>query len=282
MDSNIIKAIINLVKKFDAEVKDSKDVHDRANSMGDGLEEYIKDLFIDSTTTNKSEKIQARSEIFSYTGSRNAPPDAILKAGDAIEVKKIETLKAPLALNSSYPKHKLYSNSSMISKSCKECEQWDEKDIVYCVGSLDKKTKKLNHLMMVYGEDYAASLDVYTGLKRKVTEAIKNADVDLSETNELARINKIDPLKITSLRIRGMWIIKNPVVVFDYIYNPKSNVDFQFAAIINFDKYETLKYTDDLEQLSKIESNLEIENVKIQDPNNPAKLRMAKLITFFK
>lgn len=282
MESNIIKAIINLVKKFDTEVNDSKDIHNRANSMGDGLEEYIKDLFVDIENSSKVEKMQAKSEIFSYLGSRNAPPDAMLKKGDAIEVKKIETLKASLSLNSSYPKHKLHANSSMISKACKECEQWDEKDIVYCVGTLDKKTKKLNHLMMVYGEDYAASLDVYTGLKSKITNAIKDANVDLSETNEFARINKIDPLKITSLRIRGMWIIENPIVVFDYIYSPKKDANFQFAVIINDEKYKTLKYTDDLEMLNKIESNLEINNVEIQDPNNPAKLRKAKLITFFK
>jgi len=34
---------------------------------------------------------------------------------------------------------------------------------------------------------------------------------------ELGRYNEIDPLKITNLRIRGMYQIKHPREVFDYL-----------------------------------------------------------------
>ena len=62
----------------------------------------------------------------------------MLRNGDAIEVKKIESLSSALALNSSYPKHKLYCNSSMISTACREAEQWSEKDMIYAVGVVEK------------------------------------------------------------------------------------------------------------------------------------------------
>lgn len=62
--------------------------------------------------------------MFSYIGNQNNPPDSMLRNGDAIEVKKIESKKAALALNSSYPKAKLYADSPMINKECRECEKW--------------------------------------------------------------------------------------------------------------------------------------------------------------
>jgi hypothetical protein len=36
-------------------------------------------------------------------------------------------------------------------------------------------------------------------------------------TKELGRYNKIDPLEITDLRIRGMYQVKHPTKVFDYL-----------------------------------------------------------------
>ena len=40
------------------------------------------------------------------------------------------------------------------------------------------------------------------------------------------------------------------------------------------------KLYDELLELEKENKNLEIKNVKIKNPNNPAKLKKAKLITF--
>ena len=64
----------------------------------------------------------------------------MLQGGDAIEVKKIASQTAQIALNSSYPTAKLYANSPMITKACRECEQWDEKDLLYAIGSVQKKS----------------------------------------------------------------------------------------------------------------------------------------------
>ena len=52
---------------------------------------------------------------------------------------------------------------------------------------------------------------------------IELQDVEFSETNELGRVNKVDPLGITYLRIRGMWGIENPIKVFNYVAPAEQN-----------------------------------------------------------
>lgn len=83
--------------------------------MGGALEEYVKDIFVDTVGELDLEiRNQKISSHFSYFGNQNNPPDSILCGGDAIEVKKIESRGASLALNSSYPKSKLYAASNML------------------------------------------------------------------------------------------------------------------------------------------------------------------------
>ena len=57
--------------------------------------------------------------------------------GVAIEVKKIESPNSALALNSSYPKAKLYSDCEMINRACRFCEPWEVRDMLYVVGVLN-------------------------------------------------------------------------------------------------------------------------------------------------
>ena len=45
LKNNILKAIINLVQTPTYELKEFYNNHNRANNMGDALEEYIKDVF---------------------------------------------------------------------------------------------------------------------------------------------------------------------------------------------------------------------------------------------
>ena len=271
-NKNIIDAIINIVKNPILELKEYSISHNRANSMGEALEEYIKDVF-SGTLFEKDEnkRMEIISEVFSYLGNTNNPPDSILRGGDAIEVKKIENKSSSLALNSSYPKAKLYSNSSMITDACRSCEKWEEKDIIYTIGTCEKN--KLTSLIFVYGEDYAAKNKIKLGI-----ETIN--DLEFSETNEIGRVNRVDPLGITYFRIRGMWGIENPVKVFDYIYKRDDSKQFNFMALINEDKYLSFSNTKELEDLEKENKNLEIKDVRIKNPNNPAQLKKAKLITF--
>lgn len=286
MTTNLIRAIINIVNNPVTKLKTYSKGSNRINNAGDSLEEYIKNIFISSVFENdENTRNKKISEYFSYTGNKNNPPDIIIKQGDAIEVKKIENITSDLALNSSYPKSKLYSNSDMITEACKNCEiGWKEKDIIYAIGTVNK-TNELLQLSFIYGEDYAASNDVYERIRNTIKNGIIDIEnIEFSQTNELGKVKKIDPLGITSLRIRGMWHIQNPIKTFSYVYKRNEKAKFNLMSIINEDKLYN-SFSNDFEELVKISnknSNLRIIDIYIKNPNNPAKLKKSKLITFYK
>ena len=125
---NIINAILYLIENPVIELVAEYKNRNRTNQAGDALEEYIKDLFAGSLNCSEQERIQHHNKVFSYLGNNSNPPDMMLKNGDAIEVKKIESATSALALNSSYPKAKLFANSNMISTACKNAEpNWTKK-----------------------------------------------------------------------------------------------------------------------------------------------------------
>ncbi|MDO5560912.1 MAG: NgoPII family restriction endonuclease [Oscillospiraceae bacterium] len=277
---NIINAIINLVNNPVITIHAHYVGRNRANSMGDALEEYIKDLFCGTfDETDEAKRIEKISKVFSYLGNNSNPPDGMLFGGDAIEVKKIESVNSALALNSSYPKHKLYADSPMISNACKTAENWTEKDIIYAVGIVNDNS--LKHLTFVYGLDYAASDEIYSRIKMKIKDGVETIpDVEFADTKELGRVNKVDPLGITYLRVRGMWGIENPFSVFDYVYKRDFTKDFNFMCIINDEKFSTFANRQSLIDLCSTNTALSITDVKIKNPDNPAKLVNAKLITY--
>lgn len=275
---NIIDAIFHLVNQPITDLKSTHQAKNRTNQAGVALEEYMKDLFANSFGLSETERMKKHSEIFSYLGNDSNPPDAMLKNGDAIEVKKIESKNSALALNSSYPKHKLVANSSMISTACRNAEKWTEKDIIYMVGVV--KEMSLQHLCMVYGLDYCASDECYSRIKSTIKNGVESIQgVEFAETDELGRVNRVDPLGITYLRVRGMWGIENPWSVFKYIYQRDFSKKFNFMCLINQEKWNEFKNTNLL--LTLKHENLKITDVEIKDPNNPAMLKPAKLITFY-
>ncbi|OGH29161.1 MAG: restriction endonuclease, partial [Candidatus Levybacteria bacterium RIFCSPHIGHO2_12_FULL_37_12] len=204
-----------------------------------------------------------------------------IKQGDAIEVKKIESLRSGIALNSSYPKDKLFSDSPMITSACRLAEDWQEKDLIYVIGvSTDGKLKAL---WFVYGNCYAANKETYERVRDKISKGINELqDVEFSETNELGRVNKVDPLGITYLRIRGMWGIENPIKVFNYAAPIDPNAEFSVNAIMLEEKYLSFpkEERENIENLTS--TNFLIKDIKIKSPNNPAKLLEAKLLSFKK
>jgi len=278
--ANVIDAIINLVKDPKLELLKYSKSHNRANSMGEGLEEYVKDLFA-GTVNEKDKDIRNLrfSETFSYEGNQNNPPDAMLKGGDAIEMKKLESKDAGLALNSSYPKAKIDRDSPMISKSCKICEDWTVKDMIYAVGVV--KGDNLKSLAFIYGSEYCAEKETYEKIKNKIKDGVESIPgVEFAGTKELGRVNRVDPLGITYLRIRGMWGIENPFKVFDYVYVRDEQKDFNFVAIINSEKYLSFDNHTTLEGMLVQYSSLNIKDGKVKNPNNPAQLIDVKVISF--
>ncbi|MFI3277332.1 MAG: NgoPII family restriction endonuclease [Rikenellaceae bacterium] len=277
---NIIDAICSIVNNHQYILKQYTDTGNRANSMGLSLEEYIKDVFAGTLGELDDEIRDTRiSETFSYLGNQNNPPDSILKNGAAIEVKKIQNNDSAIALNSSYPKAKLYANSHMISSACRDCEDWSEKDMIYCVGVV--KESSLSSLAMVYGDDYCADKETYERIKSTIkfgVERIKG--VEFAETKELGRVNRVDPLGITYLRIRGMWGIENPFKVFSKFYHRDFQSKFNFMAIINQEQLQKMDNKYELYDLNNKNINFQIKEIKIPNPNNPAKYRDAILVSY--
>lgn len=281
MSINILSAIKNIVESPINNIETIYSSRNRANSMGEGLEYYIKDAFANTLMeTDEQKRLIAFEQAFSYQGNKSNPPDIIIRQGDAIEVKKIESAGKTLALNSSYPKAKLFANSPMITAACRACEQWKEKNILYAVGVVNDT--KLNSLFFVYGVDYAASAEIYERIKRVISDGVNTIpDVEFAATDELGRVNRVDPLGITYLRVRGMWGIDNPAKTFSYVYTP-TNRAFELTAIINTDKYMSFPTADRLALERLVSNDLTIKDVRIKTPDNPSILKQAKLITYGK
>lgn len=278
--TNILEAIVNIIDNPVLEIKSHYSGRNRANSVGDALEIYIKDAFANTIQVkDEQERMKRYNEVFSWLGNQNHPPDIMIRKGDAIEVKKTQSANSDLALNSSYPKSNIQASSPMITQECRNCEDWKEKDLIYCVGHTTDDT--INSLWMVYGNIYAAKHETYQVIKNKITDGINEIpNVELAETNELGRVNRVDPLGITNLRIRGMWQIQNPRRVFNYLHIKTNNV-FELVVIIPVNKYESFSNN----SKKKIESlagdgKIVMNNVNVKDPNNPANLIEAKLIVF--
>lgn len=276
--TNILEAIVNITNNPVVAIRNHYTGRNRANNVGEALEMFVKDAF---ANTIQEEDIQVKntrySQVFSWLGNQNHPPDIMIRQGDAIEVKKTQSPNSDLALNSSYPKSNIQSNSNMITQECRTCENWTEKDLIYCVGHTTDDSIK--SLWMVYGNIYAAKHETYQIIKQKITNGINEIpNVELAETNELGRVNRVDPLGITNLRIRGMWQIQNPRRVFNYLHT--TGETFELVAVVPTNKYNSFP-TDSKNRIENLGNpNLKISNVKVKDPNNPAKLIDAKLIIF--
>ena len=280
--TNILKAIHTIVNNDIPDVVNFYRSQNKINAVGDALELFIKDVFANTLLeANELKKQEAYEQIFSYAGNANNPPDLMLVSGDAIKVKKLQSETAQIALNSSYPSAKLHSSSPMITKTCRDCEKWDEKDLLYAVGCVNKQ--KLSSLWLVYGDCYAASHEIYQNMKARIIAGInQTAGVEFSPTKELGKVNRVDPLGITSLRMRGMWHIEHPQKVYQYLNlsAKKTNQNFRLLTLMRESKYLSCPVAD-REKLESIDnSNFQIQRVKIKSPDNPVKTIAARLIKY--
>jgi hypothetical protein len=283
--TNVLIALRNILEykqKTLPSVIDHKN-NNRINSIGDLLEYYVKDAFCEVSIglENTDDKLKKYQQTFSYLGNSNNPPDFIVRHGVAVEVKKIEGKSFnSIALNSSFPKDYLYNNDIRISSACRQCEDefggWSRKDMIYAIGNVS--ANRIHSLWFIYGDCFCADKSVYEKVANKIKEGVLSIPgVEFSHTKELGRVNKVDPLGITYLRIRGMWGIEHPSAVFkSYI-----NYDPNHTNIYVLMKKETYDNIDQKPNLQKyIDSGmLKYENVQIPNPNNPAKNIDAILFT---
>lgn len=278
--TNILEAIVNIANNPIVSIRMHYKGRNRVNNIGEALEFFIKDAFANTILEHDEHVKNVKySQVFSWLGNQNHPPDIMIREGDAIEVKKTQSSNSDLALNSSYPKSNIQSDSNMITQECRTCEVWKEKDLIYCVGHTTDDSIK--SLWLVYGNIYAAKHETYQIIKQKISDGINEIpSVVLAETNELGRVNRVDPLGITNLRIRGMWQIQNPRRVFNYLYSSISVANFELVAIIPTYKYNSFSSVSKSNLENFVSSSLNISDVKVKDPNNPANLIDCKLIVF--
>ena len=286
MKTNVLVALKNLIEYGNNEILNiyQSNKHNRANNMGDALEYFVKDLFCSSLNEDDfSKRDIIYSEYLSYLGNSNNPPDFIIRGAEAVEVKKIEkTSWTDIALNSSFPKDKLHSKSTLINKACRECEKdlggWETKDMIYAIGNVEGD--KLRTLWLIYGDCYAASEETYLNLKSKIQEGVTTIQgVEFSETKELGKVKKIDPLGITDLRIRGMWSISHPMKIYSNLAdNYDSTKKLHVYCLMLKDKYDSFPDHNKRDILQYVnQKKLEAYSTKIKNPNNPAQLLPAVL-----
>lgn len=284
MSTNVLKAMINIKNLSNYKINDDGDtVNNRINQEGAALETFVKDAFSNTfNETNKELKKERYDECFSYLGNNRNPPDAIIKNGDAIEVKKHNNL-GDIQLNSSYPKNKLFSDDSRISQKCKDCEEWEEKDILYVSGLIKKVENKevLTLISFIYGDCFAADKEVYINAKNRASNKLNELPEASLETNEIARFNNIDHLEVTRLRVRPMWILDNPITkIFDDIFEYERNkTKFTMLCLMRKEKFESFPEEDKQAIKNDEEINID-EGIQISDPDNPENLIDSVYISF--
>ena len=245
METNLLKALHHLKQVNDFSLSAHYSSSNRMNHMGVALEYFVKDAFCNSLhISDTDEKDKEHSKYFSYLGNDKNPPDFLIRGGDAVEVKKLTKPLNVLALNSSYPKNHLYADSTMIAKACRQAEAWEMRDIIYAVGVVPSTTLKL--LWFVYGDCYAADREVYERPRQRIIEtldAIYDDDGPRPKTRELGRVNRVDPLGITYLRIRGMWAMQGPIKAFNYLRIDRNRAP-SIVALMRAEKYCTFAESD--------------------------------------
>lgn len=273
----IFEALKNIKLQSNTTMCDKEDgIANRMNIMGDKLEKFVEIAFVGLEPTNK-DYLKRRSEVFSYLGNSNNPPDLMLRGGEAIEVKKKKTLGGTLALNSSFPKDKLHSTDSRIKKECVDSEEWSTKEMVYVIGTT-ADNKNLDNLLFIYGSLFCASKEVYEDLFNNIKDGINSIEgIEFIQTKELGKIKKIDNLNFTDLRIRGMWNIVNP-------NNGLTGVSFKHTDKVNIGALipEELCRNEEFNRFEDFCRNNEIDilDVQVPNPNNPSKLINCKKVEY--
>lgn len=280
---NILTAISAIISNSLDISKSSKSngVQNRVNQMGEDFEQYIKNAFADCLGKDERTVKHERNKTFSYLGNIRNPPDAMLRGGDAIEIKKIKTLStSQLQLNSSHPENKFRICNKRINDECRECESWDVKDMLYVIGVVDKE--KIYNIFFIYGDVYCDDRFVYENVENIIKDSINSIDnVELGDTDELGRIHKVDHLGISDLRVRGMWLIESPFKYFKYLYDDAHDEhSFRLMAIIPETKYNGFENRDEFEEICKY-NGVQITDAKLENPQNPAELINCKVIKYF-
>jgi hypothetical protein len=157
---SVLNAIYNIAVGQHFSVLDQANSTNRINRQGEPLEVFIRRALVgDFFSSSEIELAKKTQNVFSYASHDSSPPDLMIRGGDAIEIKKFESFSNTIQLNSSYPKAALHSDYPLLSTECRQCEFWQQKDLIYILAVV--KAKKIQEMWFVDGAVYAASRDVY-------------------------------------------------------------------------------------------------------------------------
>jgi len=254
--TNILTAINTIVAHPISDLVSYYQGSNRINQIGDALECFIKDIFADTVTeSDQQRKLLRYAEVFSYSGNANNPPDLMLRNGDAIKIRQIESLSLEIRLTDSYPRAKLFFDDPVVSKHCRTCENWNVKDLLYIIGVTENNL--LTDLWLVYGDCYFAEREIYENV-----------------------ISRRDPLGITSFS-SGKSKVALPKKNFDYCNEVEDDSNFRLYCIMKMEKCLSFPENDrkQVESLT-LNQGLTIGDISIKSPNTPQWLMPAKLIKF--
>ena len=270
VETNLLKSLVNISKSSHLDLTnvkyDSEDAN-RIQQVGAGLEVFLRDSFcgIPGAITNHKKNYE---KVFSWLGSKNNPPDAMLRSSDAIEIKKHENLKHPnLALNSSPPRSIMKHNDSKIQAKCKKAEKtpW-VKDYLYALGGIQHNNVK--EIIFCYGDCFIASDEVFQKPLNAISDSLKKLEdkgIELQDTNEIGKVKKIDILGYSELRIRGMWGLRSPGKIFKNQIGKSGDEELLIVAIMKKEKFE--KFPE--EDRKKLKNNsFNVKHFQASDPND--------------
>jgi hypothetical protein len=288
--TNIITAMVSIINAYKNKKAFSTDKGAygiRINNWGAYLEDFVTAAFSGSLLINDLKKRQELKEkAFCYTGSLNFSPDLMLKnCGPAIEVKKHASDTGGLRLNSSPPRQTLRKADKRIASAARTVENWEERQIIYAIGTVPDSSNIVKSIQLVYGDCFAANHEFYDRAESKIREQLDERDAENSvkkyEGNELGRMNAVDPLKASYLRVRGIWEMKNPLRIFkeEGITDYSLSEGFTLLAMMKKAEFDKLS-KEDTEALTQLKKYAEVKNVKIINPDNTAQRLDAVLVKY--
>ena len=272
---NALRAIVNLSECKNFDIDETKEyVSNVVSSQGKPLEKFVRASFcgIPGTVGNN----RSSEEVFCYEGAVNNPPDAMLKEkGDAIEVKKVESITT-IHLNSSLPKQRLYADDKTITKEAVECEEWKSRDMLYVIGLVTKNT--IRSLFFFYGDCIFKRNEYYNDIFESVKNSLKGIDKIQQTGNEYGTIKDADGLGInTDMRLRPLNSFDHPLKVFSEIVQPDKNAGFSLFAIMRNSKFKS--FPTESQKLA-LNSGLKHKNEHIRDPDGAGKKIAVEVFSF--
>lgn len=270
--TNVLVALKNILDRNSCILTPIFRSNGSVNAAGDSLEFFVKDMFCTGASQYQyeHEKMRKYNEYLSWTGNSSNFPDFIVKGGVGVEPKKLNNRSySSLALNSSYPKDYIYPNSQNLPKFIDE-DEWDKKDVIYVAGNLNTENNKLLSIWFAYGNTMVADRSTYLNLINEIREAIANTNATLMKSKELARAKGIDPLKMSNLRVRGMYELEHPHKVFcKYISRDDIPIDAsKIFLVMLVEDYIAIEEKPDL-SIYLVSGKLKKTDINIPNPNNP-------------